>query len=663
MKFNIILKLLTVVVLPIIALLIFSLNHIDKKHSLLESANLQLTHLQIIDKSTKLIYELQIERGVSANYLSLDGGKGFISILKKQILKTDTSVKYFLLLVEALKKETLSKSTKRQFNEIQKNINNINITRSLIQDHKLSEKKSFEFYSTINNLLMSVINGLKLNVSSHQTNTEIITLFKIIELQEYAGQERALTSKLLSVHNISNENMLLYYSLLSAQEKDYVDINTLLRKGTFENDLKMIHSKYKNNFFGYARREFKNHEIKLEIVNEIYKIIGYGGMIHDLVRLKRSGESAYFKDFLNKQIVLDELIQKYLELSLKGSKEYIIAQELQDSFTNLAIDSSKKWFAVSSARIDKMYSLANKLILGIKTSITQEIQTTQDLLKYQIILTLSTIFILLLGTFYMARKIKLSIRKLEDGANEQTTSLERLNLSLEDKVAKDEFLANMSHEIRTPLNAILGFITILQRRIKEEKSLNYLNIIDTSGKSLLTIINDILDFSKIQSGKFSITPYVTRPVEEFSNACSFFASKAYEKHLIYIVYIKFTPEDGEVKVKVLKKYLTDFGAKDILELKEFDDEYNDETANSNKASIAMLCSNSIKLARLKHIQALHAPFTHKAIVQVISATNLKDINLVKFQKPEDQDTRIQYKIANNGLEVVEMFKKKDLYGT
>ena len=67
--------------------------------------------------------------------------------------------------------------------------------------------------------------------------------------------------------------------------------------------------------------------------------------------------------------------------------------------------------------------------------------------------------------------------------------------------AKSEFLANMSHEIRTPLNAILGFVDILRDESKGRKSLEHINIIGSSSKSLLQIIEDILDFSKDREWK------------------------------------------------------------------------------------------------------------------------------------------------------------------
>jgi len=72
--------------------------------------------------------------------------------------------------------------------------------------------------------------------------------------------------------------------------------------------------------------------------------------------------------------------------------------------------------------------------------------------------------------------------------------------------AKSRFLAHMSHEIRTPLNAILGFSELMQQQLHEPRWQNYLQAINSSGKTLLHIIDDILDLSKIESGKIEIKP-------------------------------------------------------------------------------------------------------------------------------------------------------------
>jgi two-component system cell cycle sensor histidine kinase PleC len=147
-------------------------------------------------------------------------------------------------------------------------------------------------------------------------------------------------------------------------------------------------------------------------------------------------------------------------------------------------------------------------------------------------------------------------------------------------MAKSQFLATMSHELRTPLNAILGFSDLMRGEmlgpIGNEAYRSYLDDIHSSGQHLLRIINDILDLSRIEAGKRVLREELTSLVEVAREACSLLDLKArqksiaikeiFEEGLPKIIIdeqairqvilnlvsnaLKFTPEGGEVTVKV-----------------------------------------------------------------------------------------------------------------
>ncbi|MFL6281866.1 MAG: ATP-binding protein [Pyrinomonadaceae bacterium] len=142
---------------------------------------------------------------------------------------------------------------------------------------------------------------------------------------------------------------------------------------------------------------------------------------------------------------------------------------------------------------------------------------------------------------------------------------------------KDEFIATVSHELRTPLTAILGWSNmLLAGRLKGEAHDHALEIIHRNAQSQNQLISDLLDVSRIISGKLRLDlrtvelPAIieaaveaTRPAAE---AKGVHLTTELDPHagpingdadrLQQVVWnlltnaIKFTPEEGEVLVKL-----------------------------------------------------------------------------------------------------------------
>lgn len=101
----------------------------------------------------------------------------------------------------------------------------------------------------------------------------------------------------------------------------------------------------------------------------------------------------------------------------------------------------------------------------------------------------------------LERKVRLRTAELERATNQARTLMmaaEKANRT------KSAFLANMSHEIRTPLNGILGFADLLIKSNPLPENRKYIELIRSSGDTLLKLLSDILDLNKIEQGKLSI---------------------------------------------------------------------------------------------------------------------------------------------------------------
>jgi len=196
-------------------------------------------------------------------------------------------------------------------------------------------------------------------------------------------------------------------------------------------------------------------------------------------------------------IVHVEIPQASMRRTMQRFFAYNLAAAIVSMFLALvAVTIVIRWIVIKPLR--NLRAVAESISRG-------EIKKRADLRTGDEFETLAGAFNRMLGHLDDTQnKLRTANVELESKVNELAHQTVRL---YETNRVKSDFMATMSHELRTPLNSILGFSDVLGTiATLNDKQKKYVENINTSGKSLLTMINDILDMAKIEAGRVDVQP-------------------------------------------------------------------------------------------------------------------------------------------------------------
>jgi len=141
---------------------------------------------------------------------------------------------------------------------------------------------------------------------------------------------------------------------------------------------------------------------------------------------------------------------------------------------------------------------------------------------------------------------------------------------------KDKFLDMIIHNLKNPLNSVLGFASVLAtREVSEKEKREYYKIIEEQGKRMLIMLDDLLRDSFYKEGKIPLK-YTDLDINKLlEGVISNAGLKAEQKDIKFILdlednltikadgekiieilenildnSLKFTPEKGEIKLKI-----------------------------------------------------------------------------------------------------------------
>ncbi len=160
-------------------------------------------------------------------------------------------------------------------------------------------------------------------------------------------------------------------------------------------------------------------------------------------------------------------------------------------------------------------------------------------------------------------------KKAEEELQKSTENLVKLNET------KDRFISIISHDLRTPFSSILGFTDLLlsDSELSPTERRQYVEFIQESSKSMLSLVNSLLDWTRLQTGRIRFEPDRVEAFKIIEKSFNALSGVAFQKNislvstvaedvfvfvdqdLIFQVFnnlisnaIKFTHEDGTIRI-------------------------------------------------------------------------------------------------------------------
>lgn len=269
-------------------------------------------------------------------------------------------------------------------------------------------------------------------------------------------------------------------------------VQEALLKGDFDDDFSLNYTLRSYEDYPLSIEALKNSEIDLLVASRFFS----------------------FSEHIDEEIISTGIILRPSELHLAFAKNIdpLLIRRFDRQLARMKNDPRSEYYMILQTHLD---------------SVMQPPQPRRFL--WLLAVLFMVLLIVLVFAFLLKYQVDLKTRALWRRNRQLTRAKEKAE---ENERLKTIFLQNMSHEIRTPMNGIIGFLSLLKEPDLDPASREkYIDIVNKSGKRLLTTINNIIEISKIDTRQIEVRHTSVDLNEVMNFYYNFFSRQAKEKGL------------------------------------------------------------------------------------------------------------------------------------
>ena len=300
-------------VLPMISfLLITAVTVLWSEWSRYSTAHTNHSFQQLSSLLADVVYELQLERGVTAKYLGSQG-RGFREALQIQQSRADDRIDLLQNSIPGRWLDELSTGLQKDYQIIHAYLSARLALRRAVDQQTADSERYFDYYSHLNADILQFIRRLGTETSDAHLARQYEAYSKLLWIQEYSGQERAVLSFVFADGKLDTNTLQHVQAYAANQDRILKNLYHVLlpqQLALLQQQLaNPVHQQVQN-----MRKTVLTRARENDLLAQVQLLIGYGGLIHDFKNFTIRANPKYRQHFNDKLHKLVGHIKTYQQL-------------------------------------------------------------------------------------------------------------------------------------------------------------------------------------------------------------------------------------------------------------------------------------------------------------------------------------------------------------